>query len=238
MRGIGVVVGEVAVDVTEQLGRFAAQATEQVANESAGHAVAGIEGDFHRAGELDVAEDAVEVLLAHVDLLVRAGTAGKAAGFDTLAQGLDLFAVDRLAGEDHLEAVVVGGVVAAGDHDAGGGTDAVEFDVGAEVDHGGGDHAQVEHVQAGSTQAFYEAGDQVRPRKPPVAADHDRLLAQLHGRRAERQSDLACDLAGERFAHDAADVIGFEDRGIDLHVASCQSCRARRTPQGHAGDTG
>ncbi|MNT39027.1 hypothetical protein D3C72_1752430 [compost metagenome] len=159
MCGIRVVVREIAVHVAEQLSHLAAQATEQVTHEGAGHAVAGIQGNLHRTGQLDVADDAVEVLLAHIDLLVGAGTAAELAGFDPLAQRLDLLAIDRLAGQHHLETVVVRRVVAAGDHDAGGRADAVDLDVGGEVDHRGGDHADVDHVQAGGAQAFYQAGD-------------------------------------------------------------------------------
>ncbi|MNW17874.1 hypothetical protein D3C71_2172130 [compost metagenome] len=61
------VVREMAVDIAKQLDDLAAKPPEQVADEGASHAVTGVQGDFHRTGQLDVADDTVEVLLSDID---------------------------------------------------------------------------------------------------------------------------------------------------------------------------
>ena len=165
MRGIGVVIGEVAIDVAEQFNHFAAQAAEQVARERAGDAIAAVDGDLDRARQLDVAQDALQVGGADVVGAV-AARGGKVLGAvaavvrdDAVVQGLDRFAVDRLASQHHLETIVVGRIVTARDHDAG----ACIEHVGTEVDHRRCHDAQVDHVDACCLQALRQRRRQFRP---------------------------------------------------------------------------
>ena len=58
---VGMVVGEVAVDLAEQLDHLAAEGAEDAGRRGAGDAVAGVDHDLHRAGQLDVRHDAVAV---------------------------------------------------------------------------------------------------------------------------------------------------------------------------------
>ena len=62
------------------------------------------------------------------------------------ADRLDVVARQRRVVDHHLEAVVVGRVVAAGDHHAAAGAEVL----GGEVRHRRGDHAEVDHVRAGT----------------------------------------------------------------------------------------
>ena len=121
VRGVRVVVREGAVDVAEQFDDVAAERAVQPRRDRAGHAVAAVDGDLHRPRQLHVADDARQVLLDDLGLLQFARLTGalEAAVLDPLAQRLDAVAVQRLAGDHHLQAVVLGGVVAAGDFDAG-----------------------------------------------------------------------------------------------------------------------
>src|SRR5438477_328121 len=84
----------------------------------AGDAIAAVDGDAHRPRELDVAGDALDVRVEHVALASLAGARLQLARFDARAQALDLIAVERGAGDDHLQAVVLRRVVAAADGDA------------------------------------------------------------------------------------------------------------------------
>ena len=112
------VIREVAVDLREQLDQLATQRLEQTRREFAGHAVAGIDHDLHRTHRLDVADDAVKIDLLDIVFGVRALTAREVVVDDALIQRLDLVAIDRGAAQDHLEAVVVGRIVAARHDDA------------------------------------------------------------------------------------------------------------------------
>jgi hypothetical protein len=130
-------------------------------------------------------------------------------GLDAVVQGGDRFAVDRFAGQHHLEAVVVRRVVAAGDHDA----RARAFEhIGGEVDHRGGDHAEVDDVDAGGLQALGQRCRQLRARQAAIAADHDAAFAFASAALAEGLADAACHAGVERLVDHAADVIGLENR--------------------------
>ena len=61
LRRIRVMVREIAVDFAEQRDDLAAEALEQFRGNRAGHAVAAIHDDLHRAGQLDVADDFLDV---------------------------------------------------------------------------------------------------------------------------------------------------------------------------------
>jgi len=100
---------------------------------------------------------------------------GESPRLDPRAQLLNGLGEERRAGDDHLEAVVIGRVVAAGDGDA---ASAAEV-VGREIGHRRGDHADVDHVDAARADAGSERAGELGPRQPAVAADDDRAAPLL-----------------------------------------------------------
>ncbi len=209
MGRIRMVIRESAVHFTEQLDHFAAHAAIQVARECTGHTVAAIDRDLDRACQLDVVYDALQV--GGADVVGRIRTRRRSRGAvmldDALVQRGDRLAVDRFAGQHHLEAVIVRRIVAAGDHDAG---RCVQH-VGAEVDHRRGHYAQVDHVHAGCLQALRQRCGQFRAGQTAVTSYHHLLFALSQCGLAEGLADLPGHARVQGLADNAADVVGFED---------------------------
>jgi hypothetical protein len=85
--------------------------------------------------------------------------------------------------------------------------------------------AEVDDVEPGRGQAADQRRRQRRPREPAVAADgHGRSPAAIASLPKARPRCSANFLV-EPGADDAADVVGLEDRGGDLHVALLVVCR-------------
>ena len=63
--GIGMVVGEMAVHFAKQLFHFATQRTIQPPGKRPGHAVAGIDGDFQRPLQADMAGNVLNIFVCH-----------------------------------------------------------------------------------------------------------------------------------------------------------------------------
>ena len=131
------------------------------------------------------------------------------AGLDALLEVLDGIEGQRGAADDHLQAVVVRRVVAAGDRDAG---VAAQF-VGSEISQRGGHAADIDGVDAGGADAVHQGAGQFRAGQAAIAADGDGRLALFDGQRAQGMADLANHLGGQRFVDDAPDVVGLEDFG-------------------------
>ena len=210
---IRMVVGERAVDLAEQLGDLAAERAVQRWRHAAGHAVAAVDGDLHRPGKLHVAADAFQVGSGDIGLFERAGDGGpnQIAALDALAQLLQALAVQRLAAQHHLQAVVLGRVVAAGDLHA----RLRAQVVGGEVQHRRGHHANVDHGGPGGADAFIQRIAQARPGQPAVATDRDPRHAARYRLRAEGSADRANRVDRQRAIDNAADVVGLEDAGVD-----------------------
>ena len=68
MGRVRMVVREVAIHLAEQLRHLAAHRAEQLRRKGACHTVAAVHGNLHRAAQLDVRDDSVDVLLADVHL--------------------------------------------------------------------------------------------------------------------------------------------------------------------------
>jgi hypothetical protein len=216
---IRMMVREVAVDTAVQLDHLAAEGPQDARGGGAGDAVARVDHDLHRTRELAVARDAVRVFGEDVHLrgAPRAGHVGL--GFHQPAQLLDVLAVDRAAGQHHLEAVVVLRVVAAGDLDARGAA-VPGARRGHVIEHRRGDGADVDHVQPGRCQALDQGRHQRRPGDPSVTPHRHRLLAQPHGFGAEGSAQMFRERFVERLVDDAADVVGLEGRCFDVHGIS------------------
>ena len=153
--GIGQVVGEAPVRLAVQLDDLAADAAQELGRVEARHAVAGVDHHLEPAAELDEPGDGRRSSRrAGSASSRRAGAALEVAALDRGAQPLDLVLGERGgAGMDHLHAVVLDGIVAAGDVGA-----AVERPVrGGEVEDRRGDEADVDDVDAGGAHALDEA---------------------------------------------------------------------------------
>ncbi len=209
---VRVMVGEIAVDFAEQRDDLAAEAREQFRCDRAGDAVAAVHDDLQRPGELDVADDLFNVGGLDVGHAALALAVLQVAGLDAPLQILDRVERQRRAADHHLQAVVVGRVVAAGDRDAG---VAAEF-VGGEVGDRGRHAADVDGVHAGGADAVHQRAGQFGAGQAAVAADGDRFLALLDGQRAEGVADLAHDVGGQGLVDDATNIVGLENFGGEL----------------------
>ena len=208
--------GKLAVDLRIQLVHRAAERAQDAGRRRAGDAVAGIDRDRHRSRELAVGDDARAVLGEDVHRRRAAAALHVVIGFHAPTQSLDLLAVDRAAADDHLEAVVVLRVVAARDLDAARAAvrAARRGDV---VQHRRRHRAEVDDVEPGRREAAHERGGERRAREAAVAADRDGAIAGGQHLAAEGTAELLGEPLVDRLADDAADVVGLEDRSVDVH---------------------
>ena len=206
---VGMVVRESAVHLAEQFDYFVAQRAVERACKRAAHAVAGVDDDFHRAFEFDVSDDVVAVFCGNIFC----GNAafgcrlGEAVGFDGGQEFLNDRTGQRVAAEHHFEAVVIGRVVAAGNHYAA----AAAFVDGGIVEHRGGNHADVEHVDTAVGKAALDVLHQLGAADATVAAEGDFADVLRGGFGSDGFADKVGSFVGQGFADYAADVVGFED---------------------------
>ena len=108
-------IGKPAVDLAEKLDHFAPQSAKQGAGSDSAYAVAAVDGDFHAAFKLDVADDAANVVgkgrvsLCFAFLPLGHGVWGSM-GLGRLHQAfqrLYLLTEQRFARHHHFEAVVI-----------------------------------------------------------------------------------------------------------------------------------
>ncbi len=213
---VGVMVGEVAVDFRVELAHGAAERAQDARGGGAGDAVAGIDRHRHRPRQGAVGDDARAVLRQDVHRRRAAAPADDVVGLHPPAQALDLLAMDGAPGEHHLEAVVVLGVVAAGDLDAARAAvpGARRRDV---IEHRRRHRAEVDDVEAGRGEAANQGGGEPRAGAAAVAAHRHRALAGSDRFAAEGAAEVLGESLVDRLADDAADVVGLEDRSGDLH---------------------
>ena len=221
--GMGRTAGEVdvaAVGPVADHDRLEAEAVEQLRRDGRGRAVGAVDDDRERAGLGRLGKHRPQVIEVGVDQVGarhRAGLAGvrvpRRVGDDRLDLALDrLGELLALAGE-HLDAVVLVGIVRRGDHDAG----VVGPGAREEGDRGRRHHAGAGHRRAFAARAVRELGLDPAARLARVAADeqlrrrgtvrqrpHQRGAEPAHRRRIER-----------RLARDTADAVGAEHPVID-----------------------
>ena len=163
------VVGEAAVDLGVEQMMLAGQLRRQLLERRAGGAVAGVPADPEGA--------AVEALQQPLDIAVdhrprrgpcpRPSSQSPAAAI--AAELLDVARRRRRCAEHHLEAVIIGRIVAAGDHDA-----AVDVELGLGIiEHRRRPEADPDDVDAALGQARDQRRLQRRRAFAPVAADRD-----------------------------------------------------------------
>ena len=178
-----------AVDLAEQFAHRAPHAAVQFGGERPWNSVAAVDDDSHRPRQLHIAENALQIALANIHLAVSAVAGCEYFAFDALPQLLDGLTGKRLAGDHHLQSVVVRRIVTAGDHDAGAG---LQF-VRREIQHGRGHTSDVDHVDAASLQATTERLGQVGAGKASVASDDHLGLGEGASLRADGAPDqLGC----------------------------------------------
>src|SRR5690606_28115828 len=131
------------------------------------------------------------------------------AGFDAPAQCLDLFVGQGVAGNDDLETVVVGRIVAAGEHHPG----FAGENIGRVVEHRSRHHADVADGAAAVYQALDQVLNQLRTGQATVTTDRDIGFALGKAFRADRTTDPVGGLVGQAVADHATDVVGAEDAG-------------------------
>ncbi len=216
---VGLVVGEVAVQLEVQRHDLDGQVGEDRGHGVPAHAVAGVHDHLQRpaAGQVDQIAQVGGVLGEHVPL-------GDAARGGVLGVGHALFHVGADVGEAalqahrggagpaQLDAVVLGGVVAGGEHRAG----QVELARG-EVELVGAGQADGDHVNALPGDAVGERRGQFRGGVPHVVSDDHGGAADQPG---EGRTGPPDQIGVELFAHDATDVICLEHAGQVAHTFS------------------
>ncbi len=205
-RRVGMMVREVAVDVAVHGIHRAAQGAIESGGIGPGDAIAGIDDDAHGPGRLDVVDDALGVGCGDVVLPIAARAWNEIVRFDAPAQPLDGFAGQGCAGQDHFQAIVVRGVVRAGEHHSGLGRQMLR----GEVAHGRGDLPEIDDMHARGAQTRYQRARQFRPGEPAVATDDDLRLTHVPGLGADGAPDRGNDLRRQRLADNAANIVGFE----------------------------
>ena len=201
---VGMMVGEVAIDSAVEFIHQAAEATQQSWRCHARHAIAAIDHDLGAVLHLDIGENRLLVGFNEALRFDAACTLAQIIRLDARAQALDGVLGQWLAAQHHLQAVVVGRIVAAGDHDAGAGFSRL----GRKVQHRRWHHADVDDFHAALGQALVQRLMQGRPRMTSIPARHRPIVAcgQCFG--AERASNLAHHRGIEVFIDDAANVVG------------------------------
>jgi len=221
--GVGLVVGEGAVQLEVERHQVHRQAGEHGGDGPPRHAVAGVH--HHRepahAGQVDEPAEVGGVVGQQVALGDPPGPAPRRRRRQAVLQpATDLAEAGVLAdrggaGAAQLDAVVGGGVVAGGEHRAG----EVEA-AGGEVEVVGGAHADVDDVGAAPGGALGERGRQPGRGGAHVAGDHDRVAA---GQLDERGADLAGEPGVQLVGHQPADVVGLDELGEVGHRASLRA---------------
>ena len=212
---IGMVIGEVAVDVAVELDDVVAKRLEQPRRDISRDTVAAIDDDLPglvAEGGRDLFADPPDVVLDHLRapqtaLPETALSRVEIVLLDPASEILDRIAVQRLAGDHDLQSVVLGRVVAAGDHDAAAGLEMLR----REIEQRGRHPPDIDDVAAALPHPLDDCREQLGARMPSVAARDQRLHAAVVRLGADRAADPPDDLRGEGVADDAPDVVGAEN---------------------------
>ena len=116
---VGMMIGKFAVDFGMEKMMLSGQPLDQLFKSGSGRPVAGIPTDANTLQRLGIdpvecGNHARDVFVDDVAIFDRACTVAPFAGSRTPAKLLDVRAEKRTALKDHLEAIVIGGIVAAG----------------------------------------------------------------------------------------------------------------------------
>ena len=135
----------------------------------------------------------------------------------------NLLAINRGPAQHHLEAVVIRRIMTTRHDDARIDTAFAAFELQRhacrEVADRRGHHADIDHIDAGRTQAVRQCLDQFRTRQATVARDDYSVAALRTHFAAECAADRTRRVGVERLADHTANVIRLENRFGD-HVGS------------------
>jgi hypothetical protein len=206
------------VDGEAEARRPAGELVEQRRCHEAAHTAAGVEHDVERLDDrrVDEGQHLLDVLRQDVVGPHRARRRRRRrqpVGGDHVADVADAGIAAERGGAfpDHLDAVVLLRVVRGGDLRA-----ALEVVLDDRViQHVGAEHAVVDHVRPLLARALDERRGQCGRRRAHVTRDADLRCVQVCDESApDLPRHLLVDLVGVQ----AADVVGLEDAGIDVHV--------------------
>ena len=204
-------VGKGAVDILEQQGMATGQRAGHLGHHVARRTIAGIPGDIHCLA-VKIGQQALHIP-GH-DFLCR-GTpvaALEIAFGGGIAQRQYVFAKAGFLAQHHLEAVVIGRVMRAGDHDA---PVRVQLVHGI-IKHRRGAQANAVHGKPAFCQPVAQSLLQLGRRQPPVIAGTDAVATGAAYPRAECPAQCKRILNPQRLADDAADVIFSQNTGVEF----------------------
>src|SRR5690606_25688034 len=162
---------------------------------------------------LEASEYPFDVIVEDLARLDGAGPVVPVARRRQSADRLDVGPEKRPALEHHLEAVVVGGVVAAGDLDAP--VDLVGGSFGV-IEHRRRPQADPPHIASARRKSLDQRVLEHRGADTPVVADRDHLAASATQKGRETAADRSRVVGSERLADDAAYVVFAHDGGVEL----------------------
>ena len=209
--GVGVMRGKGSVDPLVDQDVRPGQARAQHPHRLAGRAVARVPGHPERPVAVEVPGDPLDIGIQNRPVLART-LAGleRPAGNDP-AEPRDIPAVERAGRGQELEAVVVGRVVGAGDHDAGIGLEPVD----CEIEHRGRAETDPDDVRAGARQTVDERRFERGRMQPAIIADADGAASGPAHDGSEGAPNRLRVVRRQRLSDDPADVVGAQDRRIE-----------------------
>ena len=215
---VGVVVGKLPIDLAEQLDNLAAQGAKNPRRRSTRHAIATVDHDFHGPRQTHIPKNAIAVRLEDVHQAhLAARLEGPAFIGHDATQGLDVFTIDGAPSQHHFETVVILGVVAARDLDA-----TAAQRVRGEIQHRGGDHAHVDHLQAHIDQALHQGCAQAGRAPAAVTTHGHHDFTTSHSLVAKGPAQSTGKVGVQGVGYQAPDVIGFEGVGVGFHGRDCK----------------
>ena len=214
LRGVGMMIRKMPIHIEEQLNGVAVQFFQNAPEYGSGCAIACIGHNFDTARQAELTRDFVHIRRRDIEAFQSAGAGDEILRFDDLTNLLNFLAVNRALAMHHFEAVVVGGIVASGDHDAG-------FRVQMEyriIEQRRGHDAEISHFAAGFEQAGEQRGVQTGGTQTAVACEIDfargfariARIARSTGARQvgpERPAQGAHAVVGEFFIRNAANIV-------------------------------
>src|SRR5262249_36981159 len=156
-----------AVGLAVQLDHIKAERSIKRRCDKPAHSVAGIHHDLQTAGfALDAGCNVIAIGLDYTFVAAAPGPVLKVLSESDRLDLLDLRAEDRAFPETDLEAVIVGGIVTAGDHDSGSDIQIKQREVQNRRRH----HSHVDHFATGFCQTFDHQVPEPRRALSSVAA--------------------------------------------------------------------
>ena len=201
---------------------FARQARGEFLERGPGGAIARVPADLQlgergRIEPVERFEHPVDIGIDHVALLDRARTVDPFARRPAPAKLLNVSAKERTALEHHLEAVVIGRIVAAGYLDAA--IDICRRCFGI-IEHRSSAHADPHHIHARSGQTFDEGVFEHGRADPAIVSNRHFRAPGFGQHRPETAPDCARIFCPQRFADNPADVVFAQHGGMEI-VGHC-----------------